>query len=568
MDIDPASTNPISVNEQQTAKLTSNTASPPKTNLRFFCINAGGIRSKLIQLLAAVATCDYDVIIILESWLVASIPNEEFTPSGWCTYRCDRHQSIDARNLGGGILIMVRSELLSSCFNVAEEHNAIEQLWISIILTDRTLYVGGAYIPPRSDDAAYEVFTSSCHDMYQKAQTQDDVLLFCDLNLPRIKWVQHDENDSVFVPTGLASDVEINVADTVSEGFFQLNGHANSFGNFLDTVFCSRYDDVELTCPAPPLCTGLGSTNAHNPLSIVYAVQLTPPANKPSSASFDFKRADFGAIINHLEYLDWDTVLDYSNIDDMVNTFYSHLHHTIEFTVPKKISRLPKSRPWMSSALKRLRNKRRAAGARAKRTKSFYHFNEYERLNKLFNDCNENEFVDFFRRQGEKLKTDPKKFWEFVDKLRNNRALPKLMTYDLQEATEDSGIANLLTSHFKRSFTVHDQLINNALAFNPTGVINNADALSSHFTELEVFDALCRLDPSKGAGPDGLPPRFWKEAASALAKPLTIIFNKSIFTGTFPSLWKQATVVAVHKSGLRSKAENYRPISMLSCPAN
>ena len=63
--------------------------------------------------------------------------------------------------------------------------------------------------------------------------------------------------------------------------------------------------------------------------------------------------------------------------------------------------------------------------------------------------------------------------------------------------------------------------------------------------------------------------KLWKSRvkASALTTPLTLIFNSSLNQGVFPSEWKRAFEVAVHKSGLRSKVENYRQVSLLSCPA-
>lgn len=50
-----------------------------------------------------------------------------------------------------------------------------------------------------------------------------------------------------------------------------------------------------------------------------------------------------------------------------------------------------------------------------------------------------------------------------------------------------------------------------------------------------------------------------------MATPLTMIYNASLLAGAFPLLWKLAYVIAVHKSGLRSRVQNYRQISMLSC---
>ena len=50
-----------------------------------------------------------------------------------------------------------------------------------------------------------------------------------------------------------------------------------------------------------------------------------------------------------------------------------------------------------------------------------------------------------------------------------------------------------------------------------------------------------------------------------LAKPLAIIFNKSLEEGKYPSSWKVAYVTAFYKKGDASLPSNYRPISLISC---
>ena len=48
-----------------------------------------------------------------------------------------------------------------------------------------------------------------------------------------------------------------------------------------------------------------------------------------------------------------------------------------------------------------------------------------------------------------------------------------------------------------------------------------------------------------------------------LAKPLTLLINRSLAEGTVPSDWKHATVTPVYKSGPKTDPANYRPISVL-----
>ena len=45
---------------------------------------------------------------------------------------------------------------------------------------------------------------------------------------------------------------------------------------------------------------------------------------------------------------------------------------------------------------------------------------------------------------------------------------------------------------------------------------------------------------------------------------MTILFNQSVSTGTFPSLLKTAKITPIHKSGPDDDPKNYRPISQLT----
>jgi retron-type reverse transcriptase len=53
-------------------------------------------------------------------------------------------------------------------------------------------------------------------------------------------------------------------------------------------------------------------------------------------------------------------------------------------------------------------------------------------------------------------------------------------------------------------------------------------------------------------------------SASIIAKPLAFIINKSFELGYFPSTFKIAKVIPIHKKGNSDITENYRPISLLN----
>ena len=49
------------------------------------------------------------------------------------------------------------------------------------------------------------------------------------------------------------------------------------------------------------------------------------------------------------------------------------------------------------------------------------------------------------------------------------------------------------------------------------------------------------MNSFKSVGPDEVPNRIWRDFKPELAKPVTVIFNTSFSTGTFPMLWRTST---------------------------
>ena len=84
-----------------------------------------------------------------------------------------------------------------------------------------------------------------------------------------------------------------------------------------------------------------------------------------------------------------------------------------------------------------------------------------------------------------------------------------------------------------------------------------------------VRDLLRHLDTQKSmgpVGPDGIHPRVLRELAEVLAKPLSVIYQRSWSTGEVPEDWRLASVTPIYKKGRREDPGNYRPVSLTSVP--
>ena len=80
----------------------------------------------------------------------------------------------------------------------------------------------------------------------------------------------------------------------------------------------------------------------------------------------------------------------------------------------------------------------------------------------------------------------------------------------------------------------------------------------------EINKLLNSLNPNKATGPDDIQARFLKETAEELAPALSTLFQASLDQSKIPNDWRHAKVAPVFKKGDRSKASNYRPISLTS----
>ena len=83
----------------------------------------------------------------------------------------------------------------------------------------------------------------------------------------------------------------------------------------------------------------------------------------------------------------------------------------------------------------------------------------------------------------------------------------------------------------------------------------------------ELVSALSKLDDNVKSGPDQIPSYIFKRYIPSLAKPILLLYSKSLKTGIFPSKWKSSFIFPIFKLGDKNNVENYRPISILSALA-
>ena len=98
-------------------------------------------------------------------------------------------------------------------------------------------------------------------------------------------------------------------------------------------------------------------------------------------------------------------------------------------------------------------------------------------------------------------------------------------------------------------------------------VINSESSLSAiHLNNDDILKIIRSLNINKVHGHDNISIgiiKMIKICNKAIVKPLSIIYQNCIDSGTFLDLWKKSNIVPVHKKEDKQFLQNYGPVSLL-----
>ncbi len=120
------------------------------------------------------------------------------------------------------------------------------------------------------------------------------------------------------------------------------------------------------------------------------------------------------------------------------------------------------------------------------------------------------------------------------------------------------------TKLLRRHETNKDDVIGNTLKQAEKAKIFNP--LSYSITEEEIATAVKKLKCGKASGPDGITSEIIKACCPVLLPYFRNLFNQILNAGTYPDAWGQGIVTSIHKKGSTLDPNNYRGITVSSCP--
>jgi hypothetical protein len=498
-------------------------------------LNARSIRNKMDEFHCLIATENFDIVGVTESWIHCDGPDfeGEFDLPGYAMFHKDR-----IGRQGGGILLYVRSHLTATRLPIDSPY---ELMGVELNGQDAKVQLFLLYRPPHqtldSDTALYSLLS--------RLTSNGVSIIAGDFNC-RVRWQD-----------GTADVEGTRLLEFANDNFLtQVVDKPTRGVNILDLIFTTDEDLV--TQVSVRECLG---TSDHNMVTCELAIN-TSVEMAEGRRMLNFRRANFDKFRRELDLLQ---PPELDTVERMWSDFKAKYLAIQADCIPTK----------------------KAGGNSTKRNPKWFNLDiknaiaERVRLYDMDvadpNDLNHRALVaqrrlvkrtvrdskrDNERRVALASKDNPKEFFQHVNSRKPARACIGSIKTDLGELlSSNADVADELNRFFTSVFTIENvvNMPEPAIVYDGIHPLVNIEC-----TPIEIQSKINKLNANKSAGPDGFLPRVIKEVKDQIVPHLLAIFNRSLDHGLSPEDMKIANVTPIHKKGPKDIAGNYRPISLTS----
>lgn len=499
-------------------------------NFNVVHINAQSIPSHYSDLLDSFDNNDIHAILVSETFLKPCLPSTSFSLPNFHLIRNDR-----TGKGGGGVAIYLRSHIPFTILNLSPSQysESSEHIFIEVMFGRLKLLLGVFYSPSIHID----YFLKFENLLEQYVSTVDHSIILGDFNTCLIK------NDSRAKRLrNIINSANLNILPMNATHFFP-----NCNPSQLDLAFVSSPDHVA--------AYGQHSAEAFSYHDLIYvSYKIRPPKVKPTVVMRrSFKKFDNNRFWSDVNKIDWNLIFSAATVDDKLTLFNSFLTELFDRHAPLrpiKLKHLPA--PWLTKDIRVLMTKRNRAKSKFKRNPSAENLLKYKylrnRCNKICRDAQRNYIHSSIANQSSSG------VWRFLETLGiGSQRIPLPQNLDF----------NALNKYFTSTSSMNNQDKQMTLSYlNSLTPLNSSPFIFKEITSDIVKDHIYAVR-SDATGCDGLNRKMILLLLDTVAPVLTHIFNFSLFSHKFPSIWKNAYVIPIPKNKNPSTFSHYRPISIL-----
>jgi len=247
---------------------------------------------------------------------------------------------------------------------------------------------------------------------------------------------------------------------------------------------------------------------------------------------FDFRRANYTKISAFLNSFNWLETIRLLDVNSSSDALYDALHFCMLNFVPEVVYTSSTFPHWFSKGPKSIVFSKKVAHAKYKASRCLLDYNAFSNLWSRYKFEYKKCYKSFLFQTENKLKQNPRTFWDFIRKNASCSAIPNAAHWDNITCSGPESISNLFSSYF-----------NTVYVNTPTSIKQLPDIPCFHphlpsnceISLIDVENGLSSLNNVKSADPDGLPGTFLFNIRSAIYFPLWLIFCRLLKGGTYPS---------------------------------
>ena len=502
-------------------------------------------------------------IAMAESWLKPHISNAQIHIKNYQIVRADRKE----RDRGGALLFIHEDLPIS---NQATYDEFYCQAVICSIQSSNTV-IACVYRPPNTPYESTTKLLNFLSGYVQKVSSKEhmDIIITGDLNLPGIDWnnltvTGNDHKRSAHSLLSFMSEHLLSqYVDTPTRN-----------DNILD-LFLTNNSNLPLHVSAEDT-----KLSDHRLINVLTRQSLKPlPLNtKPTFQKHSFRnlrinKSNLSLISDQIDSVDWDNLHSLCTEDEFPELFRLTVLQICEIHCPPKSTKKRATKPRNKFARERrvLNRKRRKINKKLTECKDEVGTKPpnpqlIAKTEKQLNDIiekiknsiksqlefNEDKAVksvsenpSYFFSYAKRFAKHPTNIGPLIDNKGNLQQHPKNMADMLQEQ---------YSSVFSEpSGNSPDQ---------PQQVTSILEDIT--FTQEDVISAIKEMGEYSASIDDDIPATVLKNCAPGLCYPIVLIWRDSLKSSSISKQFKNQTITPVFKKGSKSKAANYRPISLTS----
>ena len=280
-----------------------------------------------------------------------------------------------------------------------------------------------------------------------------------------------------------------------------------------------------------------------------------------------YRTFEKNSFIRYLKAVDWNILDKADDLDSAVEAWNLLFSDVANKHAPIKKIRIKETQtPWLTTKLKDVMQDHDYHHRKAVKSNSEFHGNTYKKLKCLVNKQVERSKADYYLELINNNKGNSSGLWKTLNEITGRKLTSSVTCIEADgiSYTDSKSVAEVLNNHF---FSVGFRLADgiktslNYIWQSPTLNIKANPENGFDFQSVDEAFAckkLNRLRTNKAIGLDKCTV-FEELGRSSSANSNQAVFNRSLQSSKFPSIWKSGKGTALFKSGDRCVAGNYRP---------